>query len=103
MEIRRTPEQLDSAQGRLEGLIKSDKLRNSRAKRDEKTGEILRTPMMPGKLARELPIYFAEVYRSFVKDGVYCAQTKSDSKYQCRTQLGLKPEISLDYKELLNA
>ena len=71
--------------------------------KDENTGEILRTPMMPGKLARELPIYFAEVYRSFVKDGVYCAQTKSDSKYQCRTQLGLKPEISLDYKELLNA
>lgn len=69
--------------------------------KDEMTGEILRSPMMSGKLAHELPIYFSEVYRAFVKDGKYLAQTKSDNKFQCRTQIkGLPSEIPLSYTEL---
>lgn len=70
--------------------------------KDENTGEILRTPMMTGKLSRELPIYFAEVWRSYVDDkGKYCAQIKSDSKYQCRTQLnGMTNPIELNYAEV---
>jgi hypothetical protein len=70
--------------------------------KDEITGEVLRTPMLPGKLARELPILFPEVYRSYVKDGKYWAQTKSDAKYQCRTQIrGLPAEIELKYESLI--
>ena len=70
--------------------------------KDEVTGEILRTPMLAGKLSRELPIIFPEVYRSYVKDGKYMAQTKSDSKYQCRTQIqGLPADIELKYESLI--
>ena len=70
--------------------------------KDENTGELLRTPMMTGKLSRELPIYFSEVWRSYVDDkGKYLAQTRSDSKYQCRTQLnGIGSPIELNYKEI---
>lgn len=69
--------------------------------KDELTGQILRSPMFAGKLAKELPIYFAEVYHSFVKDGKYMAQTKTDFKFNCRTQIrGMKPEVVLDYKSL---
>lgn len=70
--------------------------------KDEITGEILRTPMIAGKLSRELPILFPEVYRSFVKDGKYLAQTKTDNRYQCRTQIqGLPAEIELKYESLI--
>lgn len=70
--------------------------------KDEITGEILRTPMIAGKLSRELPIWFEEVHRSYVKDGKYMSQTKSDSRYQCRTQIPRLPaEIELRYEELV--
>lgn len=70
--------------------------------KDEMTGEILRTPMLAGKLSRELPILFPEVHRSFVKDGKYLAQTKSDARYQCRTQIPRLPaEIELKYESLI--
>lgn len=70
--------------------------------KDEITGEILRTPMLAGKLSRELPILFPEVHRSFVKDGKYLGQTKSDARYTCRTQIrGLPAEIELKYESLI--
>lgn len=70
--------------------------------KDELTGEILRTPMLAGKLSRELPIYFSEVHRSFVREGKYWAQTKSDARYQCRTQIpGIPAEIELKYDNLV--
>lgn len=76
-------------------------LAHIQVEKDETTGEILRTPMMAGKLARELNIYFEEVYRVFVKDGRYLAQTKSDSRYNCRTQIrGLPAEIPFTYDEI---
>lgn len=70
--------------------------------KDEMTGSITNIPMMAGKLAKELPIYFSEVWRSFVKDGKYYAQTKTDSKFVCRTQMGLPQEVELNYEKILN-
>lgn len=75
--------------------------------KDENTGEILRTPLIAGKLKNELPIYFAEVYRAYVETdakGVrnYMAQTQSDSKFNCRSQIkGLPPKIPLKYEQLI--
>lgn len=70
--------------------------------KDEQTGEILRTPMIAGKLARELPIWFEEVHRSYVKAGKYMSQTQTDARYQCRTQIPKLPaEIELKYEELV--
>lgn len=70
--------------------------------KDETTGEIHRTPMLAGKLSRELPIFFPEVYRAYAKDNKYWAQTKTDSRYQCRTQIrGLPAEIELKYESLV--
>lgn len=70
--------------------------------KDETTGEIFREPFLPGKLARQLPIWFEEVYRTFAqtKDGrtTYFAQTQSGQGYQCRSQIvGLPNPVELDY------
>lgn len=77
-------------------------LAHIQTEKDEATGEILRSPMLAGKLSKELPIYFEEVYRVHAKDGKYLAQTKSDYKYNCRTQIkGLPPEIPFSYEEII--
>lgn len=74
--------------------------------KDETTGEILRRPLVSGKLASYLPIIFGEVYRAYVDQkenkSVHLAQTKSDSKYNCRSQLpGLPAIVELTYKSLV--
>ena len=70
-------------------------------KEDKVTGELLRVPMIAGKLATELPIFFEEVYRTFVRDDKYMAQTRADRKFNCRTQIpGLPAEIELDYENI---
>jgi hypothetical protein len=70
--------------------------------RSDLTGEIMRTPLMDGAFGNELPIYFEEVYRSFMKDGKPYAQTKSDSYYEfCRSQIPRLPNpVELSYAEL---
>lgn len=70
--------------------------------KDEITGEIIRGPLMDGSFAKQLPIYFKEVWRSFVNEkGQFRAQTRPDSKYDCRSQIaGLPNEIQLSYEEL---
>lgn len=70
--------------------------------KDDMSGEIIRGPAMDGSFARDLPIYFKEVWRSFADDkGGHWAQTKSDSKYSCRSQLpGLPNPLSLSYASL---
>lgn len=74
--------------------IKSDK--------DEVTGAIFNGPMLSGTLAKELPIYFPEVYRIFVKDGVHFAQTQTDYKYALRSQIPFLPkEVPFNYQELI--
>ncbi len=55
--------------------------------RDEATGQIFRHAMMDGSFARELPIYFKEVWRMYVKDGKRLVQTQSDHMFNCRSQL----------------
>jgi len=70
--------------------------------KDESTGEIIRGPLMDGSFAKELPIYFKEVWRAFVDDkGNHFAQTRSDSRYNCRSQLkNLPSPLPLNYTEL---
>jgi len=69
--------------------------------KDETTGAILRHTMMDGSFAKELPIYFKEVWRAYVKDGVRYAQTQSDGQYNCRSQIpGLPNPVRLDYSEI---
>lgn len=68
---------------------------------DEVTGEIHRTANIPGKISKELPVYFPEVYVSMVKNDKFIAQTKADFKYPCRSQIvGLPKEIPLAYESL---
>lgn len=55
--------------------------------KDEATGQIFRHTMMDGSFARELPIYFKEVWRMYVKDGRRYVQTQSDAMFNCRSQI----------------
>lgn len=69
--------------------------------KDENTGILRKTVMMPGKFAEKFPIYFEEVYVSKVDSkGQYLLQTQSDSYYTCRTQRGLAKEINASYEAL---
>lgn len=70
--------------------------------KDETTGEIIRGPLMDGSFAKQLPIYFKEVWRAHVNSkGEYTAQTKADSRYDCRSQIpGIPKDLSLNYEAL---
>lgn len=70
--------------------------------KDEVTGRILRSPMMAGKLAHELPIFFGEVWRAYRDDkGQHWAQTQSDSYFTCRSQIPDLPNpVKLDWAEI---
>jgi Neuraminidase (sialidase) len=70
--------------------------------KDDVTGEIIRGPSMDGSFAKDLPIYFKEVWRSYVDDkGKHWAQTKSDARYSCRSQItGISNPMPLEYFEL---
>lgn len=70
--------------------------------RNELTGEIIRAPLIDGSFGPELPIYFKEVWRSFMKDGKPYAQTKSDAYFEfCRTQIPKLPStVELKYETL---
>lgn len=70
--------------------------------KDETTGEIIRGPLMDGSFAKELPIYFKEVWRTYVDDkGAHLAQTRSDARYSCRSQIhGLPNPMKLAYTEI---
>lgn len=71
--------------------------------RNELTGEIVRSPIMDGSFSQELPIFFKEVYRVFMKDGKPFAQTKSDQYYDfCRSQIPRLPNpVPLSYENLI--
>ena len=70
--------------------------------RDDTTGEIIRGTMLDGSFGKELPIYFKEVWTTKVDDkGQYWAQTKTDTKFTCRSQIpGLPNPLKLTYEEL---
>lgn len=71
--------------------------------KDALTGEVIRGPLMDGSFAQELPIYFEEVYRTFMKDGKPHAQTQSDLYYTfCRSQIPKLPNpVELKYENLV--
>lgn len=67
--------------------------------KDEATGAISRLPMMPGKNAPTLPIWFEEVYVARMNaEGKRILQTQPDSTYKmCRSQRkGLSKEIPMN-------
>lgn len=71
--------------------------------KDEATGQIFRHAMMDGSFARELPIYFKEVWRMYTKDGKRMIQTQSDHMFNCRSQLPGLPahlDITAGYESL---
>lgn len=72
--------------------------------KDEATGQIFRHSMMDGSFARELPIYFKEVWRMYTKDGRRLVQTQSDHLFNCRSQIpGLPAHFDItDGYEALN-
>lgn len=70
--------------------------------KDETTGQIFRGPHMDGSFARDLPIYFKEVYFSSVNDKrEYMLQTQSNSTHTCRSQIpGLPNPVKTSYEEI---
>lgn len=71
-------------------------------KTDEKTGEIHRVASIPGRMSKQIGIYFPEFYRSFVQNGKYMAQTKADSSFGCRTQITkMTDPVELKYENLI--
>lgn len=71
--------------------------------KDDLTGEISRQPLMDGAFAQQLPVYFKEVWRLYTDKGKRMAQTQSDYKFKCRSQINGLPEkfdITEGYKSL---
>ena len=71
--------------------------------RSDLTGEVIRSPIMDGSFANELPVYFEEVFRTFMKEGKPYGQTKADLYYDfCRSQIpGLPNPVELKYENLI--
>lgn len=71
--------------------------------KDDITGEIVRGPVMDGSFSQELAVYFKEVWMLNVDKGKRLAQTQSDYKYKCRSQIPGLPnplDITNGYKEI---
>jgi hypothetical protein len=70
-------------------------------KQDEKTGELHRVVAIPGRMSKQIGIYFPEVYRTFMEGGKYMAQTKADNYYACRSQIaGIPEKIELKWENI---
>lgn len=71
--------------------------------RSDLTGEIIRSPLMDGSFGHVLPVYFKEVWRTFMKDGKPYAQTQSDIYHSfCRSQIPKLPNpVELKYENLI--
>lgn len=70
--------------------------------KDDVTGEIIRGPAMDGSFAKDLSLFFKEVWRSYVDDkNTHWLQTKSDVRFSCRSQIhGLPNPMPMSYEEL---
>lgn len=71
--------------------------------KDDITGEIIRGPVMDGSFSQELGVYFKEVWYMSVDKGKRIAQTQSDYKYKCRSQIPGLPEkfdVTNGYEDL---
>lgn len=65
--------------------------------KDELTGRITRHAMMDGSFAKELPVYFKEVWRLYNDNGKRLIQTQSDNFFSCRSQIaGLPNPANVD-------
>lgn len=65
--------------------------------KDDSTGAMIRQPLMKGKWAAKLPIYFEEVYVGKIVGEKRIIQTQPDSTYAiARTQRGLAKEIPVE-------
>lgn len=62
------------------------------ATKDDLTGEISRKPVMDGGFSDILAAYFKEVWMLSADKGKRIAQTQSDYKYKCRSQIPGLPE-----------
>jgi len=60
--------------------------------KDELSGEVSRGPVMDGAFSQQLPIYFKEVWRIYTDKGRRMAQTQSNYKYKCRSQIPGLPD-----------
>lgn len=76
---------------------------HTQLEKDEGTGIISNSILMPGKLASKLGIYFEEVYFAKINQaGQRVWQTQADSKTVfCRTQRKLPLEIPANYAEIV--
>lgn len=75
---------------------------HTQLEKDESTGAMTNSVLMPGKFAAKLPIYFEEVYHSKVDStGKFLLQTQGDSRTTCRTQRGLAKEVPAHYSSLV--
>lgn len=71
--------------------------------KDETSGAIIRQPLIPGKFANKLNIYFEEVYLAKVdSQGRYLLQTQPDSQYKLRTQRKLNKDILSSYDAIIH-
>jgi len=71
--------------------------------KDELTGELIRGPLMDGAFSNQLSIYFKEVWRIYTDKNQRLAQTQSDYKYKCRSQIPGLPnpfDITKGYEAL---
>ena len=72
-------------------------------KKDDLTGEITRGPVMDGSFAQELGVYFKEVWVLGVEKEKRLAQTQTNYKYACRSQIKGLPtslDITGGYKDI---
>lgn len=69
---------------------------------DEVTKAISKKPLMAGKFADKLPIWFEEVYVSKVDaQGKFKLQTQGDHQHICRSQRKLPKEIDSSYAAII--
>jgi len=76
--------------------------------KDEVTGEMMKSPLLSGKLASIIPVLFDELYHAYTlkKDDrlLYVAQTRPDNGYIARTQIpGMAEKVPLTYKSIEKA
>jgi ABC-type dipeptide/oligopeptide/nickel transport system ATPase component len=77
---------------------------HTQLEKDETTGMMRNTILMPGQLAFKLPIFFEEVYLAKINaKGERVLQTQSDSKTSLRSQRQLPVEIPSNYTSIVGA
>lgn len=70
--------------------------------KDESSGAILRQPLMTGKFATKLPIFFEEVYVARMDaQGNRVLQTTPEGGFIARSQRGYPKQIPMNIKELI--